>query len=84
MSRYLVKTKYTYEKVRQTDYTYSPNTWTLSQNHVSGRFIYEAAETIGGLTAFALRNGADPVGIPLTPEEGARFSAVSGDRKSVV
>ena len=78
MSRYLVKTKYTYEKVRQTDYTYSPDAWALSQNHVSGRFIYEAAETIGGLTAFALRNGADPVEIPLTPEEGARFSTVSG------
>ena len=78
MSRYLVKTKYTYEKARQTDYTYAPDNWALSQNHVSGRFIYEAAETIGGLTAFALKNGAPPVEILLSPEEGARFSKVSG------
>ena len=32
MSRYLVKNKYTYEKVRQTDYTYSPDNWMISQN----------------------------------------------------
>ena len=76
--KYLVKTKYTYEKVRQTDYTYSPDNWALSQNHVSGRFIYEAAETIGGLTAFVLKNGAPPVEIPLTSAEGKRFSEVSG------
>ena len=78
MSRYLVKTKYTYEKARQTDYAYSPDSWALSQNHVSGRFIYEAAETIGGLAAFVLKNGAPPVEILLSPEEGARFSKVSG------
>ena len=31
MSRYLVKNKYTYEKIRQTDYTYAPDNWALSQ-----------------------------------------------------
>ena len=75
MSRYLVKNKYTYEKVRQTDYTYSPDNWKISQNHEGGRFIYEAAEPICALT---LQNGAAPVEISLTPEQGARFAEVSG------
>ena len=38
MSRYLVKTKYTYEKVRQTDYTYAADNWALSQNHNTVNF----------------------------------------------
>ncbi len=75
MSRYLVKTKYTYEKIRQTDYTYSADNWALSQNHEAGRFIFEAAEPICALT---LQNGASPVEIHLTPEQGKRFSEVSG------
>lgn len=75
MSRYLVKNKYTYEKIRQTDYTYSADHWTLSQNHEAGRFIFEAAEPICAMT---LQNGASPVEIPLTPEQGKRFSEVSG------
>lgn len=75
MSRYLVKTKYTYEKVRQTDYTYSPENWKMSQNHVAGRFVYEAAEPICTMT---LHNGASPVEISLTPEQSARFAQVSG------
>ena len=75
MSRYLVKNKYTYEKIRQTDYTYSADHWTLSQNHEAGRFIFEAAEPICALT---LQNGASPVEIHLTPEQGKRFSEVSG------
>ena len=75
MSRYLVKNKYTYEKVRQTDYTYSPDKWVISQNHEAGRFIFEAAEPICALT---LQNGASPVEILLTPAQSARFSEVSG------
>ena len=75
MSRYLVKTKYTYEKTRQTDYTYAPDNWALSQNHEAGRFIFEAAEPICALT---LQNGASPVEIDLTPEQGKRFAQVSG------
>ena len=75
MSRYLVKTKYTYEKVRQTDYTYAADNWTLSQNHEAGRFIFEAAEPICNLT---LQNGETPVEITLTPEQGKRFAEVSG------
>ena len=75
MSRYLVKTKYTYEKIRQTDYTYAVDNWTLSQNHEAGRFIFEAAEPICALT---LRNGAASVEIFLTPEQGKRFAEVSG------
>ena len=75
MSRYLVKNKYTYEKIRQTDYTYAVDNWTLSQNHEAGRFIFEAAEPICALT---LRNGAAPVEINLTPEQGKRFAEVSG------
>ena len=75
MSRYLVKNKYTYEKVRQTDYTYSPDKWVISQNHEAGRFIFEAAEPICALT---LQNGASPVEIMLTPAQSARFSEVSG------
>ena len=75
MSRYLVKNKYTYEKIRQTDYTYSADHWTLSQNHEAGRFIFEAAEPICAMT---LQNGASPVEIPLTPEQGKRFAEVSG------
>ena len=75
MSRYLVKNKYTYEKVRQTDYTYSADNWALSQNHEAGRFIFEAAEP---LCAMSLQNGAAPVEITLTPEQGKRFSEVSG------
>lgn len=75
MSRYLVKNKYTYEKIRQTDYTYSADHWTLSQNHEAGRFIFEASEPICALT---LQNGASPVEINLTPEQGKRFSEVSG------
>ncbi len=74
MSRYLVKDKYTYEKIRQTDYSFQ-DTWTLSQNHVNGRFIFEAAEPIG---AWTLKNGADPIEIALTDEQGARFAEVSG------
>ena len=75
MSRYLVKTKYTYEKIRQTDYTYSADNWALSQNHEAGRFIFETAEPICALT---LQNGASPVEIALTPEQGKRFAEVSG------
>ena len=75
MSRYLVKNKYTYEKIRQTDYTYAADNWTLSQNHEAGRFIFEAAEPLCALT---LRNGAAPVEIDLTPEQGKRFAEVSG------
>lgn len=75
MSRYLVKNKYTYEKVRQTDYTYSADHWALSRNHEAGRFIFEAAEPICAMT---LQNGASPVEINLTPEQGKRFSEVSG------
>ena len=75
MSRYLVKNKYTYEKVRQTDYTYAPHNWAMSQNLVHGRFMYDAAEPICALT---LQNGASPVEITLPPEQGKRFSEVSG------
>ncbi len=75
MSRYLVKTKYTYEKVRQTDYTYSADNWVMSQNYEGGRFIYEAAEPITTLTLAA---NAAPVEIALTPAQGKRFSEVSG------
>ena len=75
MSRYLVKDKYTYEKVRQTDYTYAAENWTLSQNHEAGRFIFEAAEPLCALT---LQNGAAPVEISLAPEQGERFAQVSG------
>ncbi len=75
MSRYLVKDKYTYEKVRQTDYMYHADNWTLSQNHVEGRFIFEAAEPICAMT---LTKHAAPVEINLTPEQGARFAEVSG------
>ena len=75
MSRYLVKNKYTYEKVRQTDYTYSPENWKMSQNHTVGRFIFDATEPLCALT---LQNGAAPVEIELTPEQGKRFAEVSG------
>ncbi len=75
MSRYLVKNKYTYEKIRQTDYSYHTDNWTLSQNHVDGRFIFEAAEP---LCAMTLTKNATPVEIHLTPEQGARFAEVSG------
>ncbi len=74
MKKYLVKTKYTYEKRRQTDYTHAPENWTLSQNLVEGRFLYEAAETIG---TYALTAGA-ATEIALSPEQGSRFAAVSG------
>jgi len=75
MSRYLVKNKYTYEKVRQTDYTYRADNWTMSQNHVEGRFIFEAAELI---CALPLKTTEAPVEITLTPEQSARFAEVSG------
>lgn len=75
MSGYLVKNKYTYEKVRQTDYTYHADNWAMSQNLVEGRFIYEAAEPICTL---ALTPNAAPVEVPLTPGQGARFAEVSG------
>ena len=75
MSKYLVKDKYTYEKIRQTDYTFRPDNWTLSQNHEAGRMRFEAAEPLCALT---LRNGGAPVEIPLTPEQGKRFAEVSG------
>ncbi|MBQ9779570.1 MAG: hypothetical protein IJW00_01570 [Clostridia bacterium] len=75
MSRYLVKNKYTYEKVRQADYTYHTDNWALSQNHVAGRFIYEPAEPICVMT---LTTNAAPIEIALTPEQGARFAGVSG------
>ncbi len=75
MSRYLVKDKYTYEKIRQTDYGYHADNWAMSQNHVEGRFIFEVAEPICTLT---LKNGAAPVEVALTPTQGKRFSEVSG------
>ncbi len=74
MSRYLVKDKYTYEKIRQTDYSYK-DSWTLSQNHVQGRLIFQEAEQIG---SYALCADAAPVEISLTAEQGARFASVSG------
>lgn len=75
MPTYLVKNKYTYEKIRQTDYTYAADGWALSQNQVAGRFLYEAAEAIG---TYTLTTGAAPVEINLTAAEGARFAEVSG------
>ena len=75
MSRFLVKDKYTYEKVRQTDYTYRADNWSLSQNHINGRFIYEAAEPICTMT---LVTDAAPVEITLNPRQSARFAQVSG------
>ncbi len=75
MPKYLVKNKYTYEKNRQTDYTYAPERWALSQNLVEGRFIYETAEHLCTRT---LTTGASPVSVDLTPAEGARFAETSG------
>ncbi len=75
MPKYLVKNKYTYEKIRQTDYSYDAANWTLSQNHVEGRFIYEPAE---GLYSGVLTTGAAPMEVALSPAEGARFAEVSG------
>ena len=75
MSRYLVKDKYTYEKIRQIDYSFQKDCWTLSQNHVQGRFLFEKAEPIG---AWTLRPDAEPIEVLLTPEQGARFASVSG------
>ncbi len=74
MPKYLVKNKYTYEKIRQTDYTFSPECWTPSQNLVEGRFIYEAAEGIG---TYALTADV-ALDVALTAEQGARFASVSG------
>ncbi len=74
MKKYLVKTKYTYEKRRQTDYTHAPENWTPSQNLVLGRFLYEAAEEIGTYTLTA----GTMTEIVLTPEQGERFASVSG------
>ena len=75
MARYLVKDKYTYEKIRQTDYSYRADNWVMSQNHVDGRLIFDTAEPICTLT---LKTGSDPVEILLTPEQEQRFSEVSG------
>ncbi len=75
MKKYLVKNKYTYEKIRQTDYTYAPDKWTLSQNLVEGRFLYEAGEHLRTRT---LTTGAAAVSVELTPAEGARFANASG------
>lgn len=75
MSRYLVKDKYTYEKRRQIDYTYHADNWIISQNHISGRYIYEAAEHICTQT---LTSGAKPAEIHLSPEQGQKFASVSG------
>ena len=75
MARYLVKDKYTYEKIRQTDYSYAPDIWALSQNHEAGRFIFEAAEPICTRT---LTTGAPAVEVALTTAQGARFTEVSG------
>ncbi len=75
MPKFMVKNKYTYEKVRQTDYRYAPACWAMSQNHVEGRFIYEGAEA---LYSGVIVTGAAPVEILLTKEQGARFAAVSG------
>ena len=75
MARYLVKDKYTYEKIRQTDYSYRAGNWVMSQNHVDGRLIFDTAEPICTLT---LKTGSDPVEVLLTPEQGQRFSEVSG------
>ncbi len=74
MKKYLVKTKYTYEKIRQTDYTYAPENWTPSQNLVEGRFLYEAAEAIG---TYKLKADT-PVEVQLSREQGERFALVSG------
>ncbi len=74
MKKYLVKTKYTYENVRQTDYTYAPENWTPSQNLVEGRFLYETAEEIG---TYALARG-ERREIALTSAQGKRFASVSG------
>ena len=53
MARYMVKNKYTYEKVRQTNYSYAPDGWEISHNAVTGRFLYEQGDTIATLTVSA-------------------------------
>lgn len=75
MSRYLVKTKYTYEKRRQTDYTYAPDNWTPSGNREEGRFIFHRGQPLCTLT---LRRGGAPVEQMLSPEQGEAFGQVSG------
>ncbi len=74
MKRYWVKNKYTYEKARQTDYTYAPENWAPSQNLVEGRFLYEAAEEIGTHAVVA----GQTLTLTLNEEQGARFASVSG------
>lgn len=75
MSRYLVKNKYTYEKVRQTDYTYHADNWVPSQNRIEGRFLFDVAEPLCTRT---LTINAAPMEIRLTSAQGARFARASG------
>ncbi len=75
MPKYLVKNKYTYEKIRKTDYTFSPEDWTISQNHVTGRFIYKTAQE---LFRGVILTGGSPVEVPLSAAQTARFAEVSG------
>lgn len=46
MKDHIVKTKYTYEKVRQTDYGYGASLWQESHNAVRGRYIYDVGDLI--------------------------------------
>lgn len=45
MNRYVVKTKYTYERVRQRDHSYS-DVKKPSQNRICGRYIYETGRAL--------------------------------------
>lgn len=45
MNRYAVKTKYNYERVRQTDFSYSEK-FCPSQNIIEGRYIYKTADEL--------------------------------------
>ncbi len=74
MPKYLVKNKYTYEKVRQSDYTYASDRWEPSQNVVEGRFLYETAGAIG---YYELAAGGTHE-VSFNAEQAGLFASVSG------
>lgn len=73
LSRYLVKTKYTYEKIRQTDYSYK-NEFVRTQNIIYGRYMYKSYDEIFS----GIASNKKSIAFDISSEISKKFSEYTG------
>ena len=77
MKKYIVKTKYTYEKFNQRDYSYSDRT-SPSNNRIFGRYIYNVGETVGAGVACANKPYEESIATDFSSASGICIKAEGG------